>query len=399
MAHALLSPSSSHRWLQCPASVIVTKGLPDTRSEYAQEGTAAHHLAAECLIQEVSPDYFADRHIAVFDSGKCSFADEGYAVADMVQYVGEYIDLVQSIVRDTKGVLFVEQALPLAPITGEESTGTSDAVILTADEIIVVDLKYGQGVKVDAENNSQLMMYAAAAMIDFDYYGDFKTVRMIISQPRLNRVSEWTMPVPALQQWALDVAAKTDHIHELLEEGYTPKDFNPSDKACKFCKYAPDCKALADAVNATVIAEFDALDNNAELAERYASLQMVKDWCKSIEAAVFDRLADGQDVPGYKLVQGKASSRKWVDDAEAEATLKAMRVKVDDMYDRKLISPTTAEKLHKAEKLGKTQWDKLQSLITKSVGSPTVVPASDNRPAIQLDANEFNDLTQKAVGA
>ena len=399
MAHALLSPSSAHRWLNCPASVELTKDMPDSRSEYAAEGTAAHHLAAECLLNDVAAAYYLNRHIEVSDNGHCTFGQSGFLVNDdMVLHVQSYIDYVTGIVRDSKGTLFVEQALSLEPVTGEKDAfGTSDTVILTDDEIIVVDLKYGQGVKVDAEHNSQLLIYALAALDEFSYFADFKQARLVIHQPRLNHVSEWTISIDALRTFAQFVKAKADYILISLGEGVDDKYYAPSEKACKFCKAASTCPALAQAVNAAVTAEFDDLTENDQLAKYYAKLPMIKDWCKAIEQAVFNRLTDGQTVTGFKLVQGKGGARKWIDESEAEAALKAMRLKADDMYDKKIISPTSAEKLHKAEKLGETQWNKLQALITKSVGSPTVVPESDKRPAIHLAAGEFDDLTQTNI--
>jgi hypothetical protein len=111
-------------------------------------------------------------------------------------------------------------------------------------------------------------------------------------------------------------------------------------------------------------------------------VDMIEDWCKAIRAEAERRLLDGQDVPGYKLVQGKKGARQWADAEAAEQMLKQFRVKLEDMYDLKLISPTTAEKLAKAETIGKRQWPKLQALITQSEGKPHVAPESDPRPAL-----------------
>ena len=127
----------------------------------------------------------------------------------------------------------------------------------------------------------------------------------------------------------------------------------------------------------------------------YSRLKLIQDWCKSIETAVYDHLLNGNPVTGYKLVEGRAGARKWTDDTTAEETLKTMRLKVDDMYDKKLISPTTAEKLHKAGTLVDIQWGKLQDIIVKPEDKPSIAPESDKRPALNFNvADEFDDLTQ-----
>jgi hypothetical protein len=107
------------------------------------------------------------------------------------------------------------------------------------------------------------------------------------------------------------------------------------------------------------------------------------------------RLLSGVPIPGYKLVQGKKGNRAWADKAAAEALLKQMRVPHDQMYDYSVVSPTTAEKLHKAEVIGPRQWPKVQALITQSEGKPSVAPESDKRPALVMSAvlDDFTDVT------
>ena len=123
---------------------------------------------------------------------------------------------------------------------------------------------------------------------------------------------------------------------------------------------------------------------------------MIEGWCKAIRAKAEAELLAGHPVPGYKLVEGRRGSRRWTNDAEVEQTLKSMRMKLEEMYDFSLISPTTAEKLHKAGTIGPRQWPKLQGLITQSEGKPSVAPATDKRPAlvIQATADEFADVSE-----
>lgn len=411
MAHAKLSPSSANRWLNCPASVIVSEGITDKGSSYALEGTAAHFLASECLTQDVNASYF-EKYIAVETNGDCYFTTLAVgagnlpyfnAEGEMAEHVQKYLDYVQDTVRDTKGTLFVEQSLGIGHLTGEPNAkGTSDTVILTDNELIIIDLKYGMGVKVDAENNQQLMLYALAALNEYDFYADFTQARLVIHQPRLNHVSEWTISIDDLQAFGEQVKRAANYIATLDADSITDDDFCVSDDTCKFCKALPTCPQAQKEVFEAIANDFDDLSDdsgdeleNDRLAECYGKLDFIKTWCKAIEQAAFDKLAKGEEVQGYKLVEGRAGSRKWADEAEAENLMKSMRIKVDLMYDKKIISPTSAERLAKTDKIGSTQWGKLQDLIVKPQGSPTIAKADDKRPAISLTAavDEFDDLS------
>ena len=182
MAHAKLSPSSSGRWLTCPASPLMEAGKPNTTNSFAAEGTAAHFLGEYCLRSEDDTSTYLGALIDVYANGDTHFYVEDAKLKpstaalefqfdvnqDMCDHVQTYVDLVRDIVRTTGGELRIEQRLSLTPLTGEEGAGgTADAVILTDDEIIIVDLKYGQGLKVDADNNTQLMIYGLAALEEY----------------------------------------------------------------------------------------------------------------------------------------------------------------------------------------------------------------------------------------
>lgn len=390
-AHSVISPSSAHRWLRCPGSVALCADMPETSSAYAEEGTKAHDLAARLLVAEQ-------------DSAR--LASE--AGDEMLGYVLRYTQAVDAAAQG--GVLYVEQRVDLSDALGTPETfGTADAVVLHDTELQVHDLKYGRGVRVDAEENEQLMLYALGALKEYELLGAFERVRLFIHQPRLEHVSEWTITIDDLKAWGVATQSKAALALSTLEP-LANLPLAAGEKQCRFCSAKATCPALAEKVHAEVVAEFDYLAPPAgveesikavsshgddRLAGHMQAVDLVEMWCKAVREEAFRRLAAGEEVPGYKLVEGRRGARAWTSDEDAETTLKSMRLKVEEMYDLKLISPTSAEKLSKAGTIGPRQWPKLQSLIAQPPGKPSVAPENDKRPAISLAAapTDFEDLT------
>lgn len=394
--HARLSPSGAHRWMACPGSAVLEAGLPDKGSVYADEGTAAHSLAAICLEDRTNAEDYIGEVIHV---GERTFTVD----KAMAGYVQDYVKLVRGLAEGK--TLLVEQRVPIGHLTGEESAeGTSDAIIVASDNLTVVDLKYGMGVEVSAIENEQAMMYALGAYEKYGLLADFQTVSMYIHMPRLNYVSEYHITVGELQDFADRVQIAATNVSDATADGANAEHFafeylQPGEKQCKFCKAKATCPALRAEVLSLFSDNVASADDFADMAidkptadtgDNFLSVAMskiglVEDWCKAVRGEVERRvIAAGGQWLDYKLVQGKQGNRKWRDEGAVEAALKAMRLKQDEMYDRKLISPTTAEKLLK--KASPARWTKLQEHIVRGDGKPSVAHVTDPRPAMATTA-------------
>jgi hypothetical protein len=429
--HAIFSPSGFKALMLCPAKPAMERGLPDTSSDYADEGTAAHFLAAFSLNTDTPASDLIGHRVSVHPDGRtfghppaCELPpDEGQNVfvvdADMADAVQVYINTVRDYQGD--GELLVEQSLPIAHITGEaDAEGTGDAVILRDDEIIVIDLKFGRGVEVTAENNPQLMLYGLGALEKYGLLGDFKRVRMVISQPRITSApSEFVLDVPELGQWAAQLsmaAKKATDLYTFAEQvdDNVAQFATPHPEACRFCKAKGTCPALADGVQAAVGAEFTDLTTKDAIAQesivkqlvstvpqdnlgaKMDAVELVEMWCKAIRARCESTLLAGGAVAGYKLVPGKKGARAWADAVEAEKQLKAFRLKREQMFEMTVISPTTAEKLLKPTP---KRWAKLQPLIKQGDGKPSVAPVSDPRAAFEVKPieSEFSAIADESA--
>lgn len=371
--HARFAPSGAHRWLRCLGSVDLEAQFPDTSSAYAEEGTTAHEMLSGLLLLQPPPKD-NDPEMLEFISG-----------------------VALNIFKAAEGkTMLLDQKIDFSHVVWiPDQFGTADVVIFDADTLEIHDLKYGMGVPVVAKENEQLGIYALGALKQYDVFGDFKKVKLVIHMPRLEYVSEWEVDIEKLNFFADVVKTATDRIRQ----GNAP--FNPGEKQCRFCKAKHGCEALKMSVYETVGAGFDVVDENdptpmvldnprtvdaAGLASRMSLVGLVEDWCKAVRAAVEIELLAGRPVEGWKLVEGRMGNRKWADENEIETVLKSMRLKVEEMYDLKLISPTTAEKLAKKKIIGPVQWEKLQKQITRSPGAPSVAPAASERSAIKLTA-------------
>jgi hypothetical protein len=426
-AHSYWSASKFESIMLCPGKIVLEDGAPDTTNAYAAEGTAAHQVLTWALQEDRPAAAYIGRVIHLDRAGKvCEPADAAYTYevdAEMAEHVQVCVDYVNDL-RGDDGVVFADTRVNYSSyldVPEDTAWGTADVIVARGNELIVVDFKYGRGVEVSAERNPQMSLYALGALQAYQgLVADFERVRMAIVQPRVKSApSEWDCSVEELETWGRSTARSAAASCKLaalttIDEEWEKTFLRPGEKQCKFCKAKATCPALRNEVAVTITnvsplpatpEEFDGLEivdaipvstaDTEWLAAALTKVDLIEDWCKAVRAEAERRLLAGKPVPGWKLVQGKKGPRQWADAKAAEELLKSMRLKQEEMYEMKLISPTTAEKLHKAGVIGPRQWPRLQELITQSEGKPHVAPESDSRPALVVTpvVEEFADLT------
>ncbi len=370
-AHAKLSASGAHRWMTCSGSVEMEEDFPDTSSTFAEHGTAAHELAERCLKEDVTADFYRSKDF------------NGFAVdAEMVEAIQLYLDYV----RNHSGEKWVEQRVDFSPwVPG--GFGTCDCLVIEGKTASVIDLKYGKGVKVDACNNSQAMLYALGALNEYEFlFDEIEIFKLAIVQPRLDHISEHTISKKELL--AFGEYAKERAEAALAESA----PFTPGDKQCRFCKAKASCRALAEHSLKIAAEGFEAVEipltlkdpkklTSEEVAALLPQLNLIVGWAKAIEAYALATLEHGQEIPGYKVVEGR-SIRKWADESAAENALRRSKLKIAEIFTKKLISPTQTEKL-----LGKNH-PILREFSVKPEGKPAIAVETDKRPTLVIDVAE-----------
>ena len=367
--HAVLSASSSERWLNCPPSARLCETYEDKSSDYAAEGTDAHALAEARLKQALGIPTEDPVENLTWYNAEMEDCAQGYAA-----YVVELLETAKQTCSDP--VVMIEQRVDFSRwVPG--GFGTGDCICIAEGLLNIVDLKYGAGIEVSADHNPQMMLYALGALEIFDGIYDIDTVRMTIFQPRKSNVSVYEMEKTDLLEWAdTDLTQKA----KLAYEGQG--NFHCGEW-CRFCKAKAECRERAAVNLALARYEFQApaLLDDEEIADILGKVDALTAWASDVKEYALQQAVSGKEWIGWKLVEGR-SNRKYTSEAAVAATVEGAGY---DPYERKVLGVTAMQKL-----LGKTRFEKLLApYIEKPQGKPTLVPESDKRPAMNTAKNDF----------
>ena len=378
-AHALLSPSSASRWLNCTAAPHLEADMPDVSSGFAVEGTLAHAYCAKKLKTFLGlPTEHEDKEIA-------ELAD--YHTGEMDEYTDAYATIViekynaaRAITPDAQ--LLIETRLDFSEHI-PDSFGTADAIIIADGTMDVIDFKYGKGVKVSAVENPQMMIYALGAYDKFSFEYRIDRVRMTIIQPRIDNLSDYELSVSDLMAWT------DETLTPKAQEAFSGNGTQQPGEWCRFCKVKLRCRALTEQSLKTALEKPDPqLLNPQELADVLPKLETIKIWLTGIEEYALHTALSGTAVPGWKVVEGR-STRKITNPTAVSDALSGAGIGRDLLYKpQELLPITELEKL-----VGKKQFAALcAQWISKPQGKPTLVPESDKRQAINTVEDDFADI-------
>ena len=380
------SPSASHRWINCTPSAALNAKLIDRFGEqsspFAEEGTKAHALAELKLKHESG--ILNDFHYKTLKEAL------GDLPKDMEMFVDRYVDAVMERYYAAKkrcpdAQLLIEQKLNMEKWV-QGCFGTSDAVIVSDEILFVIDLKYGKGVAVSAENNSQARIYALGAMNEFgDLYG-FNTIRTVIVQPRLDSLTEETLSREELLEWG-------EWLHPIAEQAYHGEgEFHTGDW-CRFCAARAICAARAAEAMDIFKHGFDEppVIPDSDIPGILRVLSTAEAWIKDIRAYALNQAKNGTTFRGYKLVRGRRPGRKWKSEEEVENQLARAGYDREQYEETKLRSCAELEKI-----LGKASFDALLGkLVTQGEGALELVPEDDKRPEFSSAEAVLSDLTEQ----
>jgi hypothetical protein len=388
--HAELSASATERWATCTGSPSLIKGLPNHSTFYAAEGTAAHHVSAECLRNfDVTPAHWLGKKAKV----------EGHEIEmdeEFIEYVQDYLNDIAAY-RQAGDIEFIEQSFTeamkkLHPKFG----GSADYVNFrpSTRRLRVEDLKFGAGVAVDVDDNKQLKYYALGALLANPQF-NAEDVEIRIAQPRCEhdagRFRSYTFPAMELVEYAADLIAAAKETEDPFQAKLVP-----SKKACKFCpaNAANTCPAAATETHLILVQDFSAIEperwSAEQIGEFLAKLPLAEARIAAVREFAYQEALKGTKFPGQKLVE-KQARRKWTDEQEVAAI--AEIVLGDDAYKKKLRSPKQIEDL-----LGKKKFaEEFGSRVDKSSSGYTLVSDADPRaPAQVAQISDFSVVDENA---
>lgn len=370
-AHALLSASSSSRWLKCPPSALAASLYPSQDTVYTREGTLAHEVA-----EATARRYIDDAPVpSVFDSPDVT--------SEMLACAIDYAGYIQEQIKNPDAVVLLEQRLDFSPWV-PDGFGTGDCLILQGRHLDVIDYKYGQGVEVSAEGNSQMRLYGLGAVHDFGKIYDIQWVTLHIFQPRKDNISAETLSVEELLAWG-------EEIRPVALQASKGEGNHAPGTHCRFCPHAGACPALASSCGGWFAnyAERDVPSLSAlDVADILAQESVITAWLKAVKDRALASLLDGAEIPGFKVVAGRAS-RGWADDLEVTGLLERAGYSRADFTKTEVLSPAALERAIGKKKVA----DLLSGQILSYPGAPTVAPVSDKRPVFDRLAEAKKDFT------
>ena len=375
-AHAKLSASGASRWATCPGSVQMEDGIPDKESVYAQEGTLAHEMSELKLKHYLDPKGFGKRKL---NAAIKKLKENELYQAEMESYTDTYVDFIKekALSFSSNPYIEIEKRVDFSRWV-DGGFGTCDCILIHGSTLSIIDLKYGKGVPVFAEQNEQLILYALGAYDAFSLIYNLDKIELNIVQPRINNFSTWEISLTELLLWG-------DYFKVQAEKALSGDgELVPSAKACKFCKARDICTARAEN-NLSLESEIKLKPNEIPKDKLYEYISRGEDiakWVNDLKAYALNLCLAGEDVKGLKAVAGR-TSRSWTN--QDEAINKLIEGGIDEaiIYDK---VPLTLVKLEKA--LGKQQFTTLVGdLVVTSEGKPTLVFENDKRPAITNTVN------------
>lgn len=371
-SHALLSASASDRWMHCTPSALLCEGMADEESPYAAEGTDAHTLCEHRLRTALgleSRDPVADLSFHDQEMESCA--------ADYVAYVMEKAQEMKKGPADP--VVLIEQRLDFSSFV-PGGFGTGDCVIVSEGDLHVIDFKYGKGVAVESEGNSQMRLYAIGACEMLGAIYDIDRISMTIFQPRLGSVSTSVMTRDELYTWAVDV------LSPAARKAIAGEGEPCAGEWCRFCKVKAQCRERARVNMELARFEFaePGLLEAADLPEILSKVGDLVSWAEDVKDFALSEALRGRRIAGFKVVEGR-SSRKYSDDSGAADAVTAAGF---DPYERRILGVTAMTAL-----LGRKRFNEvLGPLVIKPPGKPALVPDSDSRP--EMTMNEFEGMEE-----
>ncbi|MBB6670251.1 DUF2800 domain-containing protein [Cohnella nanjingensis] len=388
-AHALLSASSSHRWLVCTPSVRLEETLPDTAGEAAKKGTLAHEIA-ELKLQK----YFTPMGPRKFNAEMKKLKTNPIYEDEMDAATDVYLEYIQKLVHGftTPPHVAIEKRLDYSAYA-QEGFGTGDCTIVGSGVLSINDLKYGKGHPVSAVGNTQMRLYALGAVAAYRLFHDIRTIRMAIIQPRLNTISEDEISIEELLAWG-------ESIKPIAAKAYAGEgDYIPGEH-CKFCRAQATCRARVESImSATAAAPLKppliSWEEAAKVLEQFERLGVVN-WYGKLKDQALTQLLQGGEVPGWKAVRGR-SSRNYANIDAAFAHLMANGIDEALLYERKPLTAPAVEKILKTKQYRELLEE--PGHIRVDPGKPTIAPADDKREAItdRIDpATVFGTVAEEA---